>query len=179
MNTLYIHPQNPQARLISEVVGSLTKGQAVLLPTPFGYGVAIGVNDKKTFEKLSTYINTTPYLVCRDLSDLSQFASLDNNAFATVRTELKQSIPPIFELPPTKDAPKFLGKKSIRITTSDNPIHLALFDGLQNAFIILPLNDNNHHSDYEMGEQYGHLAEILISVGEIEVAQMAVVQLGD
>lgn len=179
MNTLYIHPQNPQTRLIDEVIDALTKGQAVLLPTAFGYGLAIGLNDKKTFEKLSTYLNTTPYLICRDLSEISKFASLDNNAFATVRTELKQSVPPIFELPPTKDAPKFLGKKSIRITTSDNPIHLALFDGLQNAFIILPLNDDNRHSDYEMGEQYGHLAEILISVGEIEVAQMAVVQLGD
>lgn len=179
MNTLYIHLQNPQARLISEVVDSLAKGQAALLPTPFGYGVAIGVNDKKTFEKLSTYINTTPYLVCRDLSDLSQFASLDDNAFVAVRTGLKQPVPPIFELPPTKDAPKFLGKKSVHITTSDYPIHLALFDGLQTAFIVLPLDDDNRHSDYEMGEQYGHLVDSLISVGEIEVAQLAVVQLGD
>lgn len=174
MHTLYVHPENPQARLINDVVAVLNAGQAVILPTAFGYGLAIGLNSQKTFDKLSTYINSIPHLICRDVSDLSKFASLDNNAFTSVRAGLKQAVPPIFLLPATKDTPKFLGKKSIHITTSDNPIHLALLDSLHNAFIVLPLNDDNRHSDYEMGEQYGHLADTLISVGEIEVTEMAV-----
>lgn len=177
MNTLYIHPQNPQARLINEVIDSLNKGQAVLLPTAFGYGVAINLTAQKTFDKLSTYLDGTPYIVCRELSELAKFASLDNDAFATVRTGLKQAIPPIFELPPTKESPKFLGKKSVHITTSDYPIHLALFDGLQSGFVILPINDDNRHSDYEMGESYGHLVDILVSVGEIETVAMVVERL--
>lgn len=174
MNTLYIHPQTPQARLINEVIDSLNKGQAVMLPTIFGYGLAIGLTAQKTFDKLSTYIDSTPYIVCRELSELSKFASLDNDAFVNVRTGLKQSVPPIFELPTTKESPKFLGKKSVHITTSNHPIHLAMFDGLQSGFIILPLNDDNRHSDYEMSESYGHLVESLVSVGEIDVAEMAI-----
>lgn len=177
MNTLYIHPQNPQARLIGEVIDSLNKGQAILLPTAFGYGLAVGLTAQKTFDKLSTYINSTPYVVCRELSEIAKFASLDNDAFASVRTGLKQSVPPIFELPATKDTPKFLGKKSVHITTSDHPIHLALFDGLQSGFVLLPINDDNRHSDYEMGESYGHLADILVSIGEIETVEMVVERL--
>lgn len=177
MNTLYIHPQNPQTRLINEVLDGLNKGQAILLPTIFGYGLAIDVNAQKTFDKLSTYINSTPYLICRDLSDLSKIASLDDHAFTAVRAGLKQSVPPIFVLPPTKDAPKFLGKKSIHITTSNHPIHLALFDGLQHGFIVLPLDNDNCHNDYEMSEQYGHLVDILVSIGEIDTATPTIEQL--
>lgn len=113
MNTLYIHPQNPQARLIDEVIDTLTKGQAVLLPTAFGYGLAIGLNDKKTFKKLSTYLNTTPYLVCRDLSEISKFASLDDTAFAAVRTELKQrAYHPFLSSPQPKMPPNFWAKRA-------------------------------------------------------------------
>lgn len=176
MDTLYIHPQNPQDRLISQIINHLDHG-AVLLPTVFGYAIAIALHNKKIFEKLSTYINSTPYIICRDLSELSQWASLDDTAFASIRTTQKQDIPPVFELPTTKNTPKFLGKTSVHITTSSQPIHVALFDGLQSGFVILPINDDSRHSDYEMGESYGHLVDILVSVGEIETVEMAVERL--
>lgn len=175
MQTLYIHPDNPQARLIAQVTDTLKAQQAIITPTPFGYGLMIAITAQKLFDKLTTYIDNQAYLVCRDVSQLSQFVTLDNEQFASVRQGIKQDIPPIFVLP-NKDAPKFLGK-TIHISFAKDPISLAILDSLQAPLIILPFDDESCHSDYETGETHGHLAEILISIGLIDSVPKQVIDL--
>lgn len=179
MNTLYIHPTTPQDRLIKEAANTIKQNGAIIAPTPFGYALMVGLSSQKTFDKLSTYINTPAYLLCRDVSDLSQFANLNNEQFAAVRTAFKADTPPIFTLNPTKNAPKFLGKKTINATFAKDAISLALLQALQEPIVVLPFDDDTSHSDYETGETHGHLADILISIGEIDKADRQMVNLCD
>lgn len=180
MHTLYIHPDNPQARLIKQATTALQDKHAILLPTTFGYGLAVGISAQKTFEKLSTYLNNpTAYLVCRDVSELSSFANFDDVQFGAVRTYQKQTPPPIFGLAASKNAPKFLGKTNIYCTFAKTPIMLALLDELNEPFVVLAVDDDVINSDYEMGETYGHLVEILLAVGEIDKTEMTVVELAE
>ena len=52
MKTLYIHPDNPQARLMSEVVSAIQAGEPVIVPTENGYRFMFGMNAKNAFENL-------------------------------------------------------------------------------------------------------------------------------
>lgn len=177
MQTLYIHPITPQERFIEQVADALAQNHAIITPTPFGYGLAVGLSAQKTFDKLTAYIDTPAYLVCRDVSELAKFANLDNGQFATVRTAFKQNTQnpsPIFKLTPTKDSPNFLGKTSIHITFAHDPISIALLDKIQTPFVVLPLDDDTSHNDYETSETHGHLAKMIIAVGEIDKEQRAI-----
>lgn len=175
MQTLYIHPQTPQSRLIKQATTALQDGLAIIVPTAFGYGLAIGLNAQKTFNNLNTYLNQpTAYLLCNDLSQLSNFANLDNTQFAQVRTYQKQETPPIFTLPADKNAPKFLGKTAINCTFAKDPIALALLEDLGEPFIVLVFDEDCTAYDYEMGETYGHLAQVLLAIGELQTIAIEV-----
>lgn len=180
MQTLYIHPQTPQERLIKQASTHLQNKEAIIVPTHFGYGLAIGLSAQKTFDKLTTYLNnTTAYLLCNDLSQLSNFVSFNNSQFAQVRTYQKQEIPPIFALPAGKNAPKFLGKTAINCTFAKDPIALALLESLGEPFVVLVFDEDCTAYDYEMGETYGHLAQVLLAVGELQTTAIEVLNLVD
>lgn len=52
MKTLYIHPKNPQPRLLDETTNALLSGKVVIIPTECGYRFAFAMNAKDAFERL-------------------------------------------------------------------------------------------------------------------------------
>ena len=74
----YIHPDNPQSRLINQSVDILRKGGVMIYPTDSGYALGCMVGDKRAMERIVA-IRKLPEghnftLVCSDLSELSNYA---------------------------------------------------------------------------------------------------------
>lgn len=86
----YIHPDNPQARLINQAVEIVRKGGVIVYPTDSGYALGCKIEDKGAMERICR-IRQLPdghnfTLMCRDLSELSTYAFVDNVAFRLIKT---------------------------------------------------------------------------------------------
>ncbi|MDU1270291.1 MAG: Sua5/YciO/YrdC/YwlC family protein [Escherichia coli] len=74
----YIHPDNPQQRLINQAVEIVRKGGVIVYPTDSGYALGCKIEDKNAMERICR-IRQLPdghnfTLMCRDLSELSTYS---------------------------------------------------------------------------------------------------------
>lgn len=143
----YIHPDNPQARLIKQSCELIHQGAVVVYPTDSGYSIGCHMNDKNAIEqicrirKIGKDHNFT--LMCRDMSELSEYARVDNTAFRMIKNNTPG--PYTFILKATKEVPKRLQnpkRRTIGIRVPDNKIALALLEELREPMmsttLILP-----------------------------------------
>lgn len=132
---LYIHPDNPQPRLIKQVVDIIKKGGLIAYPTDSCYAFGCQVGNKEAMERiyrlrdLDKTHNFT--LVCRDLSELANYAKVDNKAFRMMKSLTPG--PYTFILKATHEVPRRLQnpkRKSIGMRVPDNKIALAILEEL-------------------------------------------------
>jgi len=130
-----IHPDNPQQRLISQVVEIIRAGGVAIYPTDSVYAIGCHIGDKQAMDRIrairSVDKNHNFTLVCRDLSELAKYAKVDNSAFRI----LKASTPGAFTfiLPASAEVPKRLmhpKRKTIGIRVPDSVIVQALLKEL-------------------------------------------------
>jgi tRNA threonylcarbamoyl adenosine modification protein (Sua5/YciO/YrdC/YwlC family) len=136
-----IHPDNPQERLIRQVVDILKSGGIIVYPTDTIYGLGCDINQHKAIERICALKNVQPQkanlsFVCYDLSDLSQYATQLNTS---VYRSLKQHLPGpyTFILGASKQVPKILKTKkdTIGIRIPDNNIARAIVRELGNPIL--------------------------------------------
>jgi len=130
-----IHPDNPQIRLIKQSVDIIKKGGVIIYPTDSSYAIGCHLGDKKAMDRIRMIRQLDKShdftLVCRDLSEISQYAVVDN-----LNYRLMKSLTPgpyTFILPATRDVPKRLlnpKRKTIGIRVPDNAVCSALLEEL-------------------------------------------------
>lgn len=130
-----IHPDNPQKRLIAQAVAIIRQGGVIVYPTDSCYALGCHVGDKQAMERISRIRKTDAKhnftLVCRDLSDISTFARVDNAAYRTLKSLTPG--PYTFILKATNEVPRRLQnpkRKTIGIRIPDNAICQALLEEL-------------------------------------------------
>lgn len=131
----YIHPDNPQARLVKQAVELIKQGEVIVYPTDSGYSIGCQMDNKNALEQLckireldKTHNFT---LMCRDVSELSDYARVDNVAFRLLKNNTPG--PYTFVLKATKEVPKRLQnpkRKTIGIRVPNNAIALAILEEL-------------------------------------------------
>ena len=114
----YIHPDNPQPRLINQAVEIVRKGGVIVYPTDSGYALGCKIEDKGAMERICR-IRQLPdghnfTLMCRDLSELSTYAYVDNVAFRLIKNNTPGNY--TFILKGTKEVPRRLLRKSVRLS---------------------------------------------------------------
>jgi tRNA threonylcarbamoyl adenosine modification protein (Sua5/YciO/YrdC/YwlC family) len=131
----YIHTDNPQRRLIIQAVEIINRGGVIVYPTDSGYALGCHIGDKQALERISRIRQIDKdhnfTLMCRDLSELSIYARVDNSAFRLLKQNTPGAYTFIFK--GTKEVPKRLlnpKKKTIGIRVPDNEIALALLEEL-------------------------------------------------
>ena len=87
----YIHPENPQARLINQAVEILRQGGVIVYPTDSGYALGCMIGDKHAMDRIVA-IRKLPdghnfTLVCSDLSELSTYATVSNSAYRLIKKQ--------------------------------------------------------------------------------------------
>ena len=131
----YIHPENPQARLINQAVEILQKGGVIVYPTDSGYALGCMMGDKHAMDRIVA-IRKLPEghnftLVCSDLSELSTYATVNNTAYRLIKNNTPGRY--TFILTATKELPRRLmtsKRKTIGLRVPDNKIALDLLSAL-------------------------------------------------
>lgn len=106
----YVHPDNPQKRLISQACELIREGAVVVYPTDSGYAIGCQMEDKKALEQLCRIRQIDKdhnfTLMCRDMSELSIYAKVDNTAFRQIKNNTPGRY--TFVLKATREVPKRL-----------------------------------------------------------------------
>jgi tRNA threonylcarbamoyl adenosine modification protein (Sua5/YciO/YrdC/YwlC family) len=170
----YVHPDNPQARLISQAVAILRDGGVIIYPTDSGYALGCHTGDKNALErickirKLDKDHNFT--LLCRDLSELSSYARVDNSAYRALKNNTPGPYTFIFK--GTKEVPRRLmnpKRKTIGIRVPDNAIALALLETLgepmMSTSLILPGNEGTEFDPEAIRDQLENQVDLIINGG--------------
>ncbi len=134
-----INQQNPQQRLIQKVVDILKSGGIVVYPTDTFYGIGCDIMNKRAIERIyqiKQRNKSKPFsFICSGLKNISHYAKVSNYAYKTMKRLLPG--PYTFILEGSKLVPKIMltKRKTAGIRVPDNPICLALVEGLGNPVI--------------------------------------------
>jgi tRNA threonylcarbamoyl adenosine modification protein (Sua5/YciO/YrdC/YwlC family) len=134
-----INPQNPQPRLIRQVVEVLNKGGVIAYPTDTVYGFGCSLYNKKGIERIylikRSEKNQPFSFICADLKDISLYCKVSNYAYKTMKRLLPG--PYTFILEGTKLVPKIMltRRMTAGIRVPNNPICLSVVKGLGHPII--------------------------------------------
>ncbi len=172
----YIHPDNPQPRLISQAAQVVRDGGVIVYPTDSGYALGCQLENKTALERicqirrLNDKHNFT--LLCRDLSELSVYARVDNQAFRLLRNNTPGAYTFIFK--GTKDVPRRLmnpKRKTIGIRVPNNEIALALLaelgEPMMSTSLILPNQEVAQSDPEDIRDEIGHAVDLIIHGGNL------------
>ena len=170
-----IHPDNPQPRLIHQTVEMLHKGAVIVYPTDSAYALGCHIGDKKALDRIrkirevDTKHNFT--LMCRDLSEISTYAKLTNNA---LYRSLNAHTPGAytFILQGTSEVPRRLmhpKRRTIGIRVPANPIAHRLLEEhrepIMSTTLIMPGDDMPLTDPYDIRELLEHQVDLVIDGG--------------
>lgn len=182
----YIHPDNPQPRLIKQAVEMLNKGSVIVYPTDSGYALGCKLEDKNAMERICRIRqldgNHNFTLMCRDLSELSTYAHVDNTAFRLIKNNTPGNY--TFILKATKEVPRRLmseKRKTIGLRVPSNPIALELLEALNEPMmstsLMLPGNDFTESDPEAIQDEIGKLVDLIIHGGYLGQQPTTVIDL--
>lgn len=184
----YVHPDNPQARLINQAVAIVRNGGVVVYPTDSGYALGCQLENKQALERICKIRRIDDKhnftLLCRDLSELSLYARVDNVAFRLLKAYTPGAYTFIFKA--TKEVPKRLmnaKRKTIGIRVPDNKIALDLLEAmgepLMSTSLILPGNETTESDPEEIRDSLEHAVDVILNGGYLGEQPTTVIDFSD
>lgn len=134
MKTFRMYPSSINAQYIEEIAGRLKNGEIIIYPTDTLYAIGCDALNNRAVERVCRIKGINPAkqnlsILCSDISQASEFARIDNNAFRILRDNLPG--PFTFILPGSTHLSKsFKGRKEVGVRVPDNPIARALAEAL-------------------------------------------------
>ena len=170
----HIHPENPQKRLIAQACDIIRKGGLVVYPTDSGYALGCHIGDKSAMDKIRRLRDLDDdhnfTLVCRDLSELSTYAKVNNSVYRAIKAHTPGAY--TFVLPATKEVPKRLQhkkRKTIGLRIPDNNIALELLgelnEPLMSSTLIMPDEDLPLTDAEDIIDRIGKQVDLVIDGG--------------
>lgn len=183
---LHIHPESPQARLITQAVDRIRAGDVVVYPTDAAYAIGCQIGNKNAMERIAQIRGLGPKhqyaIMCCDLSDIATYAKVDNAMYRL----LKNNTPAVttFILPATNEVPKRLmhpKKKTIGLRIPSNPIAQTLLkelgEPLLTSTLILPDQTEPLDDPYDIENQLGKRIDVFIDGGFGTLSTTSIVDL--
>lgn len=185
---LQIHPVDPQPRLIKQAVDLIKQGAVVIYPTDSGYAIGCQMGDRNSLAQICRIRDISKdhnfTLMCRDLSELSVYSRVDNQAFRLLKNNTPG--PYTFILKGTKEVPKRLlnpKRKTIGLRVPANPIAMALLEALNEPMmstsLILPGNEMAESDPYEIEQALGNQVGVVIDGGNLGEQPTTVIDMAD
>ncbi|MES2979560.1 MAG: L-threonylcarbamoyladenylate synthase [Pseudomonadota bacterium] len=123
-----LHPDNPQPRLLKQAVALLSKGGIAAVPTDSSYALVCHLDDKAAADKLRRIRGVDDRhhltLLCRDLSELANYARVDNRQYRLVKAATPG--PYTFILEASKEVPRRVSHPSRKTIGLRVPEHQTL-----------------------------------------------------
>ena len=183
-----IHPVNPQQRLIHQAVEIIRDGGLVVYPTDSSYALGCQVGDKRGLDRIRrirALDNKHNFsLVCRDLSEISTYARVDNSGYRLLKALTPG--PYTFLLRATHEVPRRLQnpkRKTIGIRVPNHPIALALLEELgeplMSSTLILPGREMPETDAYTIRKRLEQDVELVIDGGSCGLEPTTVIDMVD
>jgi tRNA threonylcarbamoyl adenosine modification protein (Sua5/YciO/YrdC/YwlC family) len=183
-----IHPDNPQQRLINQAVDIINNGGVIVYPTDSGYALGCHIGDKAAMQRIRAIRQVDDRhnftLVCRDLSEISLYAKVDNAAYRLLKNCTPG--PYTFILQATREVPRRLQnpkRKTIGLRVPDNRICMALLETLgqplMSSTLILPGDELPMTDPYDIRDTLEHALDLIIDGGYCGFEPTTVVDMVD
>lgn len=179
-----VHPDNPQPRLLKQAVALLNQGGVLAVPTDSSYALVCHMDDKTAADHLRKVRGVDDKhhltLLCRDLSELANYAKVDNTQFRM----LKQATPGAFTfiLEATKEVPRRVShpqRKTIGLRVPQHAVLqelLALHGEPLLATTLIPPGESDPLNDpEEIRDRYEKLIAGIIDAGACSLEPTTVV----
>ena len=183
---LAIHPESPQARLIAQAVDVIERNGVIVYPTDSGYALGCRLGDRDAMERIlqirQIELSHHLTLVCHDLSELGQYARVDNQQYRL----LKQLTPGAytFILPATKEVPRRTlhpKRATIGLRVPDHPVAQALLKALGEPILsctlMLPDDDVPLSDADDIADKIGKRVDLIVDSGYCEPESTTVLDL--
>lgn len=181
-----VHPDNPQARTVGQVVERIREGALVAFPTDSGYALGGRLDDQQIKDRIREIRRLDERhhytLLCADFAQLGQLVHIDNSVFRAIKAATPG--PYTFILPATKEVPKRLlhaKKKTVGVRIPDHPLSQALLAGLGDPMLIstllLPGEEQTPTFGWDVKEALDHQVDIVIDAGEVSTEPTTVIDL--
>ncbi|KAA3627299.1 MAG: threonylcarbamoyl-AMP synthase [Proteobacteria bacterium] len=169
-----IHPDNPQVRLVRRAGEILRDGGLIIYPTDSSYALGCCIGNKEAQERIRAIRRVDEShnftLVCRDLTDISTYAKVDNVAYRLLKSLTPG--PYTFLLMATREVPRRLQnpkRRTIGLRVPDNLISQALLaelgEPLMSSTLQLPGGEMPLTEPHEMRDILGHAVDLVIDGG--------------
>lgn len=185
---LSIHPDNPQPRFIKQACKILQDGGVAVVPTDSSYALCCLMEQKNAMERIARIRqiskNHNFTLICRDLSEISTYAKIDNNVFRLLKNNTPGAY--TFILPATKDVPRRVmneKRRTIGIRVPENAILDALIselnEPLMSCSLIMPGEEEAESDPVEINDKIGSIVDVIIDGGILHPQSTTVVRFDD
>ena len=169
-----LHPDNPQLRLIDQVIEVLHGGGVIVLPTDSSYALACLTGQRSAVDRIVRIRQLDPRhdmtLLCRDLSNLGMFARMDNSSYRLIKRLTPG--PYTFLLKATKEVPRRLQhpqKKTIGLRVPAHNVTLSILgrlnEPLMSSSLILPGESLPETDADEINTRIGGQVDLVIDGG--------------
>lgn len=169
-----IHPTHPQARLLRQAATILAEGGVIAYPTDSSYALGCHLGDKDAVERIRRVRQLDERhdmtLVCRDFSEVSVYAHVDNTSFRL----LKRLLPGPYTvlLRGTREVPRRLlhpKRKTIGLRIPDHVVALALLEAhgapLMSTSLRLPGDEFPLVDPEEIRDRLEHMVDLVVDGG--------------
>ncbi len=123
-----VHPENPHARLLKQAAALLARGGVLAVPTDSSYALACQLDDRSAADLLRRIRGVDDKhhltLLCRDLSELANYARVDNRQYRLLKAATPG--PYAFILEASKEVPRRVSHPSRKTIGLRVPDHKAL-----------------------------------------------------
>ncbi len=123
-----VHPENPQPRLLKQAVSLLQRGEVIAVPTDSSYALACRLDDKDAVDHLRRIRQVDDKhhltLLCRDLSELANYARVDNRQYRLLKAATPGAY--TFLLEATKEVPRRVSHPQRKTIGLRVPAHRTL-----------------------------------------------------
>jgi tRNA threonylcarbamoyl adenosine modification protein (Sua5/YciO/YrdC/YwlC family) len=181
-----VHPDNPQVRLLKQAITLIEKGGILAVPTDSSYALVCHLDDKAAADKLRSIRGVDDKhhltLLCRDLSELANYARVDNKQYRLLKAATPGAY--TFILEASKEVPRRVSHPARKTIGLRVPQHhvlqelLSLYGSALLATTLIakgetePLNDAQ-----DIRERYEHQIAAVIDAGACALEPTTVVDL--
>ncbi len=169
-----LYPDNPNVAEIRRIASLLKSGGVIIMPTDTVYAFACDIFNHAGVEFIAKIKNhdmrrSNLSFVCHELSEVSEYAKMDDTAFRLMKNNLPGPFTII--LPGNSRLPKlFKNRKTVGIRIPDNSIVLDLVRELGNPVMVSSIFTDDDTTEYItdpelIEEKYGHQVDLVIDGG--------------
>ncbi len=158
---LKLYPDNPNHREFRQIVDILRNGGIIIYPTDTVYAIGCDINNNKAIQKIAKLKGTTAEkgkfsLICNSLSNLSEYAKVDNTTFKMMKKNLPGAF--TFILEASSNVPKLFKskKKTVGIRVPNHFIPLRIVEELGNPILTTSIHDPDEVIEYTTDPELIH-----------------------